>query len=33
MMVDELTESSAGPGIPAVPGAVPESSCEVVVSE
>ena len=31
MMVDELTESSAGPGIPAVLGAVPESSCEVVV--
>ena len=33
MMVDELTESSAGRGIPAVSDAVPESSCEVVVGE
>ena len=32
-MVDELTESLAGPGIPAVPGAVPGLSCEVVVGE
>ena len=29
-MVDELTESSAGPGIPALFGAMPESSYKMV---